>query len=192
VGCYFVLFPKSRFDLVIVFLRWPVKTIQTYTHGAVGAWIGEQAILALLTQTVRFSSVAFWAHIGGFLTGAGATGFLLLLMPQLRNRGEQPLVVRFVKGTVRDMSGKPVVGASFELHTDFHPPFSVKTDTKGRFNMPPIPDGTYSFHVRKDTFQALTGTVVVRRKRRFPSTFNLTMTASTSEQIPAQAHAAPA
>jgi len=79
VGCYFVLFPKSKFDIVIFVLRWPVKTIHTYTHAAVGAWIGEQAILGVLTQAVQFSSVAFWGHVGGFVTGASLTALTVIV-----------------------------------------------------------------------------------------------------------------
>jgi membrane associated rhomboid family serine protease len=119
VGCYLMLFPRSRFEIVVVFFWWPIKTIETYTYGAIGAWIGEQAILALLTQAVRFSSVAFWAHIGGFLTGAALTWLLLLVAPQLRRRGEQPPVVRFVRGIVRDTTGKPVADARFEIDAYF-------------------------------------------------------------------------
>ncbi len=192
VGCYFVLFPRSRFEIVVVFFRWPVKTIETYTYGAVGAWIGEQTILALLTQAVRFSEVAFWGHVGGFLTGAALTWFLLLVAPQLRRRGEQPIVVRFVRGTVRDAMDKPVVDARFEIRADFHPAVAVVTDTKGRFSLPAIADGTYSFRVTKPQFQTIQGTVVVRRKRRFPSPFKLTMSEAIERMAEADAQGASA
>jgi membrane associated rhomboid family serine protease len=182
VGCYFALFPKSRFEIVVVFFRWPVKTIETHTYGAVGAWIGEQAILALLTQAVGFSSVAFWGHVGGFLTGAALTWFLLLVAPRLRRRGERPLVVRFVRGTVHDTTGKPVADARLEIHADFHPAGAVVTDTRGRFSLPAVADGTYSFRLTKAQFRTIEGTVVVRRKRRFPSALKLTM-ATSAEQL---------
>ncbi len=68
-GAYFILYPRSRFDLVIYFLRIEVKTIQTFTRGAVGAWIAEQTLLGLITKALPISSTAFWAHIGGFLVG---------------------------------------------------------------------------------------------------------------------------
>ncbi len=68
-GCYFILFPTSNFDLDIYLGYWRVKTIPTRTYGAVGAWIAEQAILAIITQAVHASSVAYWAHIGGFIAG---------------------------------------------------------------------------------------------------------------------------
>ena len=193
VGCYFVLFPRSQFEVLVVFFRWPVKTIQTYTHGAVGAWIGEQAILGLLSETMQFSSVAFWAHIGGFLTGVVLMGLLLLIAPQLRRRGDQVPVVRFVRGTVLDVSGKAIGDAQFELHADFHQPKIVTTDKKGRFTVPNVADGTYSYRARKAQFQTIKGTVVVRRKRRFPSRFNLTMTVSNESQAAgANVKAAPA
>lgn len=190
VGCYFVLFPRSRFDLVVVLFRWPVKTIHTDTYGAVGAWIGEQAVLALLTQAGQFSEVAFWAHIGGFSTGAAVTSILLLIAPRLKRRGEAPPVVRFVRGRVRDDTGKPIVGAEFRLHADFHAPLVAMTDTKGRFTFATVPDGTYSFRLTKIQFQAVEGTVVVQRKRRFPSPFNFTLLSADKRVAVAEAQGA--
>ena len=104
---------------------------------------------------------------------------LLLVAPQLRRRGEPPPVVRFVRGKVRDTTGKPVTDAQFQLHADFHPLMTAMTDTKGRFTFAALPDGTYSFRLKKTQFQTIEGTVVVRRKRRFPSPFNFTMSAVT-------------
>jgi membrane associated rhomboid family serine protease len=72
MGCFFVLFPKADFDLAIYFGWFRIKTIQTHTTAAIGAWIGEQVLLGLLTQAVKFSSVGFWAHIGGFAVGIAA------------------------------------------------------------------------------------------------------------------------
>lgn len=85
-GMYFVLFPKTRFDLMIYFGWIHIKTIPSQTRGAVGAWIAEQGLLGLLTQAVRFSSVAFWAHIGGFATGAAAALIFQLVVPAEQRR----------------------------------------------------------------------------------------------------------
>src|SRR5262249_12474782 len=69
-AAYFVLFPRSLFDLQIYIGYYgPLKTFQTRTHAAIGAWIGEQFVLALLTRLGKFSAVAFWAHVGGFAAG---------------------------------------------------------------------------------------------------------------------------
>ncbi len=79
VGCFFVLFPNAEFDLAIYLGWWRVKQISANTRGAVGAWIGEQTVLGLLTQAVHFSPVAFWGHVGGFLVGL--LGSLLIQAP---------------------------------------------------------------------------------------------------------------
>jgi membrane associated rhomboid family serine protease len=71
-GFYFFVFPRDRFNLHLYFGWWRIKTIDSTTRSAVGAWIGEQFVLALITQLAPFSSVAFWAHIGGFAVGAAA------------------------------------------------------------------------------------------------------------------------
>jgi membrane associated rhomboid family serine protease len=70
-AAYFVLFPRSIFDLAIYIPGYggPLKTFQARTHAAIGAWIGEQFALALLSRLTRFSAVAFWAHVGGFAAG---------------------------------------------------------------------------------------------------------------------------
>ena len=72
MGCFLILFPKTDLDLAIYFGWFRIKTIQTHTTAAVGTWIGEQLVLGLLTQAVRFSSVAFWGHVGGFVVGIAA------------------------------------------------------------------------------------------------------------------------
>jgi len=71
-GFYFFVFPSDRFNLHLYFGWWRIKTIDSTTRSAVGAWIGEQFVLALITQLAPFSSVAFWAHVGGFAVGAAA------------------------------------------------------------------------------------------------------------------------
>jgi membrane associated rhomboid family serine protease len=82
VGIYFILFPKANFDLEI-YLGWAhLKTIPTHTHAAVGAWIGEQAVFGVLTQLAHFSSVAFWAHVGGFGVGVFTARLFVLVVPQ--------------------------------------------------------------------------------------------------------------
>jgi membrane associated rhomboid family serine protease len=167
MGCYFVLFPKSRFDLEVFFLRFHVTSIPTYTHGAIGVWVAEQAILGLLTQTVRFSATAFWAHVGGFATGAAITLPLLLLFPHLRTRGDQPFMVRHVKGAVHDLSGSVLSNARFELQLQSGETMLTVTDSKGRFSFNNVPDGCHRFTVLKDGWQPFEANLVVRKKMRY-------------------------
>ena len=167
MGCYFVLFPKSRFDLEVFFLRFHVASIPTYTHGAIGLWVAEQGILGLLTQSLRFSSTAFWAHVGGFSTGAAITGLLLLLFPHLRTRGEQPFMVRYVKGAVHDLKGSVLSNAQVELHINSKETTTVTTDAKGRFSFPKVADGCYRFTVSRAGWNPFEGNIVVRKKTRY-------------------------
>jgi membrane associated rhomboid family serine protease len=81
-----VLFPKANFDLVFYVGWWRLGSIPAKTYGAVGAWIGEQTVLALITQFAHFSSTAFWAHVGGFIVGLAVGGVFLVAVPKSTRR----------------------------------------------------------------------------------------------------------
>jgi len=191
MGCYFVLFPKSRFDLEVFLLRFHVASIPTYTHSAVGIWLAEQTILGLLTQTVRFSTTAFWAHVGGFATGVIITFPLIFIFPRLRIRGEQPFIVRNVKGVVHDLTGSVLTKTRVSLHFESGETRTATTDGKGRFTFPGLSDGCYRFTVSRDGWQTMEGNIVVRKKTRYNIPVKLRMQpevandAITESQIPA-------
>jgi hypothetical protein len=60
---------------------WRVGTYQSRTHAAVGAWIGEQFLLGLLSHFAPIFPVAFWAHVGGFALGVVAAAMYGSLAP---------------------------------------------------------------------------------------------------------------
>jgi membrane associated rhomboid family serine protease len=71
VGCFLVLFPKARFDLVFYFGWVRLKSIATHASAAVLAWFAEQTLLGLISSTWHVAGgVAYWAHFGGFVVGA--------------------------------------------------------------------------------------------------------------------------
>ena len=77
VGLYAALFPRARMDLEVYLWRFHVRTFGTNSAGAVGAWLGEQALLAVVTRSARVQvGVAFSAHVGGLLAGLGLGWFL--------------------------------------------------------------------------------------------------------------------
>lgn len=78
-GMYFLLFPRSPFELVLYLGWWVRKGFRMQTRGAVGAWIGEQLLLGVLTRAMGggASGVAFWAYVGGFGTGLLAASMVL-------------------------------------------------------------------------------------------------------------------
>ena len=82
VGAYFILFPNAKFDLDIFLGWWLVKTIPARTHAAVGAWIGEQLLLGLISQATHGFGIAFWAHVGGFAVGVLSALLFLLIVPK--------------------------------------------------------------------------------------------------------------
>jgi membrane associated rhomboid family serine protease len=70
LGMYFILSPRSLFDLQLYLGWWKIKSFPAQTRGAVGTWIAEQFILgALASATGARGGVAFWAHVGGFIGG---------------------------------------------------------------------------------------------------------------------------
>jgi membrane associated rhomboid family serine protease len=83
-GMYFVLFPRSPFDLVLYIGWWRLKSFHAQTRGAVGVWIGEQFLLGLITSTLHSAGIAFWAHVGGF-----ACGFLLAALVAMEATREE-------------------------------------------------------------------------------------------------------
>ena len=85
-GIFFVLFPKANFDLVFYFGWFRIGSIPAKTYGAVGAWIGEQTLLGIITQVAHVSSIAFWAHVGGFITGLAVGGIFLIAIPESTRR----------------------------------------------------------------------------------------------------------
>jgi len=84
-GIYLVLFPRDRFDLHLYLGWWKVKTIESDARVAVSVWIAEQFVLAVITAFGSWSSIAFWAHVGGFAAGAGL-GFVYLAQVPLEKR----------------------------------------------------------------------------------------------------------
>lgn len=83
LGAYFLIFPHSRIiTLVPWFLFWEIVEIPAFFF--LGFWFIYQFLLGI--SSIGFASgIAFWAHIGGFLSGM----FLLkLFLPKYRRGGE--------------------------------------------------------------------------------------------------------
>lgn len=70
LGAYLVLHPKVKV-WVLILVAIPVR-LPTYV--VLGVWIGLDVLNGLFLQTETVS-VAFWAHIGGFVAGAGLIRF---------------------------------------------------------------------------------------------------------------------
>ena len=68
MGMYAVLFPRNKVDLFIEFFR-----VKSTAIVAILGWLGYQAFLGILSKILgpgsSLGGVAFWAHVGGLLTG---------------------------------------------------------------------------------------------------------------------------
>ena len=72
---YVVMFPWQKMRLQFFFLVFPIFSIGTRAFFVVGFWFLEQYFMATHVDS-SMGGVAFWAHVGGFLTG-------ILLFPLL-------------------------------------------------------------------------------------------------------------
>lgn len=65
---YMVIFPWQKMRLQFFFLIFPIFSIPARAFFVVGIWFLEQYLMATHSDP-NLGGVAFWAHVGGFLTG---------------------------------------------------------------------------------------------------------------------------
>jgi len=73
LATYIVFFPWRPMDLDLPLNQVWAKTFHTRAVFAGAIWFTEQALLALIWQhtgLAEHGGIAFWAHVGGFFTGA--------------------------------------------------------------------------------------------------------------------------
>jgi len=76
LGAYFLLFPTSRVR-VVTFWVWMPLFLEFSAYIYIAFWFIYQLIMGLSTSLTGIQAgVAFWAHIGGFLTGIALTPIL--------------------------------------------------------------------------------------------------------------------
>lgn len=78
LAAYVVLFPRARIRTLLS-LGWFIRVVRVPAYIMIGTWFLYQLLYALL---VSDPMVAYWAHIGGFITG------LVLIRPFARRRPE--------------------------------------------------------------------------------------------------------
>ena len=84
-GLYFVFFPHARIDLKLYFYIWHITTFTTTSFVLIGVWLIWQAALGVVTEMADTGmGVAFWAHVGGVVSGI-IFGIILRTLGYLRN-----------------------------------------------------------------------------------------------------------
>lgn len=82
LGAYFVMFPHSKFNVVLYFGGAHLKTVKTQTWAALGIWFGMQTLLGLISKVTGVLSVTVWAQMGGFLGGLVAGALYMVVVPE--------------------------------------------------------------------------------------------------------------
>jgi membrane associated rhomboid family serine protease len=73
---YMLIFPWQKMRLQFFFIIFPIFSIPARAFFVVGIWFLEQYFMAAYSDP-SMGGVAFWAHVGGFLTGAILFPFLV-------------------------------------------------------------------------------------------------------------------
>ncbi len=84
LGAYFFMFPSSRiYTLIPIFFFWDIIEIPAFFY--LGIWFFMQFLNGIASIGIDhfLGGVAWWAHIGGFLTGIA---LLRLFVPGFRRR----------------------------------------------------------------------------------------------------------
>ena len=94
MGAYFVLYPHSRIvTLIPLFILFPIVEVPAIFF--LGIWFVMQLLsgvgsIAAATAGEPAGGVAFWAHVAGFVVGAGIGAMWRLGKSSRRNRWEGP------------------------------------------------------------------------------------------------------
>ncbi len=72
---YMVMFPWQKMRLQFFFIVFPIFAIPARAFLVVGIWFLEQYFMAINSNPMM-GGVAFWAHVGGFLTGIVLFAFM--------------------------------------------------------------------------------------------------------------------
>lgn len=68
MGAYFILYPRSKIITLIPILFIPYF-IELPAAVFLGLWLFFQFVSAAITESAQAAGIAWWAHIGGFLSG---------------------------------------------------------------------------------------------------------------------------
>lgn len=81
LGSYLILFPRARI-ITLVILFFFVTTVALPAFFVIIVWFLLQLLLSIMTLGGKASSVAYLAHVGGFLSGL----FLIFIFPKRKQR----------------------------------------------------------------------------------------------------------
>ncbi|HDJ97184.1 MAG TPA: rhomboid family intramembrane serine protease [Thermofilum sp.] len=81
LGAYMILYPRARIRTLVVYYVITIISIPAYYY--IGFWFLYQLLMGMLAIEIP-SGVAFWAHVGGFVTGVLIVKLLGIRPPRRR------------------------------------------------------------------------------------------------------------
>jgi membrane associated rhomboid family serine protease len=115
LGAYLLLYPCANVHvLVLIIIIVRIVTVPAWIM--LGLWFAAQLLSGLLSKGGP-GGVAFWAHVGGFVTGVV---LLVLLRPRNVELWRPPRTAQFAAATPRDFTGRRTFHGSVP---DSGPPF---------------------------------------------------------------------
>jgi membrane associated rhomboid family serine protease len=108
LGAYLLLYPYANVHvlmLIIIFVR--IITVPAYIM--LGLWFGLQLLSGLLSESGE-AGVAFWAHVGGFVSGVA---LLILLRPHGTMLWQPAKTPSFAATRPREFIGRDTFHAEF-------------------------------------------------------------------------------
>ena len=67
LGAYIILYPRAR--ILTLVLTWWIYIVPIPAVFFLGFWFVYQLLYGMLTFQIAVTGIAYWAHIGGFVTG---------------------------------------------------------------------------------------------------------------------------
>jgi membrane associated rhomboid family serine protease len=83
MGFYVVVFPQIRVRILFFLTWWFVRTFWARAFWVIGGWFAMQLLYWGLTAGQMGGGVAYGAHVGGFVFGAGLAVVLRMFLPKI-------------------------------------------------------------------------------------------------------------
>jgi membrane associated rhomboid family serine protease len=101
LGAYLLLYPYANVHaLILIIIVVRIVTVPAWLM--LGLWFGMQLVSGLLSEADE-AGVAFWAHVGGFVTGIA---LLILLRPRGTPLWQEQKTPSFVAARPREFTGR--------------------------------------------------------------------------------------
>ena len=116
-----------------------------------------------LAMALTLISFAFPAKAQDRFKSGPEKGFLRSPTEHIIVELPEPLTVRNVEGSVKDPHNDDMANVAFEIRDESGSIRTAFTDSRGRFLIRSVIEGTYRFKATKNGFQSIVGTIIIAK-----------------------------